>query len=313
MITPLIAIDLPVSYSESIAQLSRRVSDYLLRDGHGAWMLTHCGGIGPDRPSWTVDLSQLGTKDATNYLTSKVQADGSNARYAAGGDEIPHLLAAETERCITARGVFADRIESMTSPCPFHIENMLGDEKSQATLAMTGSFIIWIDSVVKWASQRPSADPEALWRTLVANYNPFASDPEKDSNDHPLPGFAAYFDDFMSWIENAITEAAIDVFNLTQTVVEQLDIPPKVLQYWVTTYGALVDQSVARTTSGTFALVPDTTVETDVIAVIQGVSVPLILRRGEVGYYVVGISYVHGLMNGEAFRNGLRIEDILLQ
>jgi hypothetical protein len=37
----------------------------------------------------------------------------------------------------------------------------------------------------------------------------------------------------------------------------------------------------------------------DVIALLQGASVPIILRRCESGYKVIGQSYVHGIMEGE--------------
>jgi len=38
----------------------------------------------------------------------------------------------------------------------------------------------------------------------------------------------------------------------------------------------------------------------DVVAVLNGLSIPLILRKVETGYEVVGDCYIHGLMDGEA-------------
>jgi hypothetical protein len=54
------------------------------------------------------------------------------------------------------------------------------------------------------------------------------------------------------------------------------------------------------TESGRYGLGPPDTQEGDVVAVVFGLSVPLVLRRAENGHYrVVGESYVHGIMKGE--------------
>ena len=45
MIGPEMADDLPVSYTESVDRLSQRVSEYLIKNGNGAWTLIHCRGV----------------------------------------------------------------------------------------------------------------------------------------------------------------------------------------------------------------------------------------------------------------------------
>jgi len=73
----------------------------------------------------------------------------------------------------------------------------------------------------------------------------------------------------------------------------------------------------ACTNSGYFGLVPFFAQPGDVWCIFPGMKVPLILRRREDGrYYLVGDSYIHGVMQGEVMEqlkeDKLKAEDILL-
>jgi hypothetical protein len=56
-----------------------------------------------------------------------------------------------------------------------------------------------------------------------------------------------------------------------------------------------------RTQKGYVALVPRLTKEGDWIAICQGGAMPLVIRRDGEHWVLVGESYVHGLMSGEAW------------
>jgi hypothetical protein len=58
---------------------------------------------------------------------------------------------------------------------------------------------------------------------------------------------------------------------------------------------------MARTRTGRLALVPAASRLEDAVALCKGGSVPLVLRRHAEGFQLIGESYVHGVMNGEAF------------
>jgi hypothetical protein len=58
---------------------------------------------------------------------------------------------------------------------------------------------------------------------------------------------------------------------------------------------------MARTLTERLALVPAGSCVGDMIALCKGGSVPLVLRRHPDGFQLIGESYVHGVMNGEAF------------
>src|SRR5271170_2309666 len=58
---------------------------------------------------------------------------------------------------------------------------------------------------------------------------------------------------------------------------------------------------MARTLTERLALVPESSCVGDTIALCKGGRVPLVLRRHPGGFQLIGESYVHGVMNGEAF------------
>ena len=77
-------------------------------------------------------------------------------------------------------------------------------------------------------------------------------------------------------------------------------------------FGTLIGRCIAHIQSGCLGLVPAESLETDRIAVFNGVPAPFILRKHGSGYQVVGTCYIHGLMDGEAYQRGLPEEDIIL-
>jgi hypothetical protein len=68
-----------------------------------------------------------------------------------------------------------------------------------------------------------------------------------------------------------------------------------------------------RTEEGRLGWGPDQTKEGDVVCVLNGVDVPLVLRRVcDRGFEVIGDAYVHGIMDGEAMSMGLNEKEMLL-
>jgi len=176
------------------------------------------------------------------------------------------------------------------------------------------SCIMWFYSVVVSTEKSSSHAPDALWRTLVADYNPHNDDTHRKPNGRVLPGFKAYFDDLLAYIKRVVNaDPPIDINALTTTGFEQYFVPPSAMKFWIAAIPSLTERRLARTESNGFALVPETSIMNDIIVVFRGVAVPFVLRKQEDGYQIVGISYVHGLMDGEALEQGLEEEDFLLR
>ena len=71
------------------------------------------------------------------------------------------------------------------------------------------------------------------------------------------------------------------------------------------------------TARGYVGIAPEGVETSNVVAVLQGCSMPMVLRRVEGVFYdvvwqVIGECYVHGIMNGEAMEWGLEVQDIVL-
>ena len=71
---------------------------------------------------------------------------------------------------------------------------------------------------------------------------------------------------------------------------------------------------LATTTRGHVGLVPRNAVKGDQVWVLRGASVPAVLRRclEEPQYFLIGECYIHNFMNGEAFSEGARVDEVRL-
>lgn len=314
------AEDLPVSYTESTAELGCRLSEYFLRSRNGVWMLVHCCGINLNQPSWTIDLKSLGARHKTDPLWFYTQPDGTNALYTAGGQSprAADIRLHSSPGCLTVLGVIADVVEHMPASValPFRSLFDLGGHQ-RMTPTLISKYIKWFTATVQWAQQFADADAQsgAFWRTLILNFNPHSDDPEREHSGHPRPGFRAYFDSLVAYARN-INDADLDFDNMTDVDFEnRYPVPAGAIKYWIAAIAPLSTRRIVRTRSGRFGLVPVACEANDVIVVFPGVPVPFVLRPDEdaEGHQVVGISYIHGLMNGEALQQDLPVRSILLR
>lgn len=70
---------------------------------------------------------------------------------------------------------------------------------------------------------------------------------------------------------------------------------------WLRCYTLMIDRRLTITERGYFGLVPTGAKQGDIVSVLFGCSVPVLLRLTENGdYFLVGETYVHGFMEGEA-------------
>jgi hypothetical protein len=86
-----------------------------------------------------------------------------------------------------------------------------------------------------------------------------------------------------------------------------LDTADKTYQSLETMYSIKTGRSYFLASTGIIGLAPNITEEGDLICILFGCSVPVILRKEENDYILIGESYVDGFMHGEAmkgFENG---------
>ena len=290
-------------------------------------MLTHGGGIRSDgiqsdRPSWTLDLMTVGAKERLDPMTSTMQASGQNVSYrGAGGSGSLSFSSDSSGRSLTVTGVVVGEFASMPDEfvVKLPVEALTGHQGGAA--APPGYNLKNLSTLLaaaSWAEAGAMAglhSDDAFWRTIVADQNAVTNDEHRDPDTgRTRPGFGQYFRELISLIDSIVTsDPALRLNELSNENRSELLIPVEASKYWGSLTGPYMGRRAARLQSGTLALVPQTSELTDVLAVFQGVPLPFVLRpNGEGTYQVVGICYIHGMMDGEAMQCSSQLRDIVL-
>ncbi|KAF4447893.1 hypothetical protein F53441_8643 [Fusarium austroafricanum] len=134
--------------------------------------------------------------------------------------------------------------------------------------------------------QPSSTVPEALWRTLSMNIW---------LTTHPAPEVCEeYFANYLARISGSASGVKRDLRCKHQPDPEEGDI------FAIALSDAGNDRALFSTERGYLGLGPARTEVGDVVVLIAGAHVPFVLRKGAGGWILVGETYVHGVMYGEA-------------
>ena len=276
-------------YKKSVAQVCKEaIEDSVLESGS---LNIICRPWAPDvsLPSWITKLSQYSFQKIEDiYVRSHAdalvglpdrcpyKASGSNSRASAVFSEV------KNEYILKAKGVPIEKLSAFIS------------------VAVNGIIpSSWFDSGSR-SSSITSPDftneyvKDMYWRTLVAN---------RDGQGNLPP----------SWMRRACEElyngrSSLDTVSL-------LTIPPKekaeseasaLTKVFLRRVQAVTwNRKMVKLRDGSLGLVPDETMEGDVIAVLYGCDVPVVLRTSDsYTWKFVGEAYVHGIMDGEALQRG---------
>ncbi|KAF5703502.1 heterokaryon incompatibility protein het-6 [Fusarium globosum] len=139
---------------------------------------------------------------------------------------------------------------------------------------------------IPYPPQLSTTVPEALWRTLLTNIW---------LTTHPAPdACSAHFANYLARISDSASDAKHDLRFKQKPDPEEGDI------FAITVDDAGTDRVLFITEKGYLGLGPARTEVGDVVSLIAGVHVPFVLRKGAQGWILVGETYVHGVMYGEA-------------
>jgi hypothetical protein len=309
--------DLPVSYKESVEDLGIRASLYFIDKGYGVWTLVFCGGLGSNRSSWSLNLRTLGIKEFADPLTVTTQSDGTNEAYSAGGHPAPSIKRSPNGRNLEVTGAMVDGFESMPGEFVLKLptDALLGlGGTAKGTAQYTIGNLKTLQAAAVWAREFSPADDDEFWRTLIANHNAHEDDPHREENGRALPGFGTYFHELMAWVDDLLAmDPPFDVEDVSPENMARLNVPYRPNKYWGAITPAYLERRIVRCTSGKLALVPEGSQMSDAVAVFRGVPVPFVLRETDEGVYsIVGICYVHGLMEGQAMDGDTQLQDIVL-
>jgi Heterokaryon incompatibility protein (HET) len=174
----------------------------------------------------------------------------------------------------------ADQVSSFKAPrmeakgLIIGIIQVLGERGMEGTIP-SGWF-----GMANWHHRR-SPVPDAFFRTLVADRSPDGCNPPswyKRALEHALESSGSGDVRLQRMIKQMRSTVTTELLNRIQSVI------------W--------NRRFTITDRGAFGLVPANAYVGDVIMVLYGASVPVVLRKLESSYWLVGESYIHGAMDG---------------
>jgi hypothetical protein len=280
-------------YNHSVEFVYLQVTAYTMTQNESLRLLSDAGIAWEDRmqslPTWVPNYH------VSMRPSSRLGYPAENG-YKAGGDRKVNFHWDSSSDDLIIRGVLIDTASKMTSLYPHHLK--------RPKLFMRDFF--WEILELLDESQLDVEDPavrECLWRTLLA-------DRDDDSEKLP-PKYGKLFDSFALYhtqLERFAGGFSWDELNPTADPAraEEITTVLEMFQYKEGTNESLVGRRFCITQSGHMGLVPGKTEVGDSVCVFTGNEVPFILRKApsvrkrRQGFLLVGESYIHGLMDGEA-------------
>lgn len=284
------------NYNKPIEWVVRRYAWVLIRKGQSMDIL-YRAFFKPEvpclsrLPSWVGDWIGSIMPSQQSWLG----VDGSEI-YSAGGTSIPKVRMGSREDVLVVSGSLVGVISRVGKGAVIREDlGLLFPLAVNLTLDEA-------DLIFNSVSPYPTGESifDVKWQTLIANKT--AEENTKAPEQYGMQ--------YLIW------RKLIKGMVLAPTPQQKMDMsPPEVLGYF---HSLVVVQNykVGRTSGGYVGLVPLAAEVGDVIAVFEGGRVPFVLRGSVESpgmYRLVGGCYVHGMMNGEAFRLPYaNIEDIHL-
>lgn len=152
-----------VDYSDTVENLARRTTLYLLRAGVGPQHLYKCVRCQTSGPSWAINLSQSSDDRLDNLMT----IDQSCEYFNACGSSTFRLQPGKDDSRLLADAVILDRVTDMSSRITTLVQ-ALGPSGTELTDWLLSLFS-WIEALKSNASIDGGFDALDMWRTLTAD------------------------------------------------------------------------------------------------------------------------------------------------
>jgi hypothetical protein len=293
-----------VSYKKSVEEAYTNFSVQWMLTAGTLDILTYCEFEDGQSPTWVPDWRNM------NFIPLLYIGDHENM-YCAGGHYTNNIAISPDLKLVEVQGVLLDQIDGLSATLDEPATSM---KQPLATANGYGD----TDTL-----------RDALWRTFVGNRTFDFEVPKAETGygdefrallDIPLPEAgghlpAPYDEGFYTFVETnssfRIAGRPLEKYFANNGRREPIANDPASVRMMK----AALQDSVGRTTwtlsrrrlittkIGLVGLVPQAAQRGDLISVLQGCREPLVLRPkingGEVNYQVIGVCYVHGLMEGE--------------
>ncbi len=237
-------------------------------------------------PSWVANFSKL---ESCYPLLGE-----DAAIFKAGGSSDPKPRLSEEENMLHLAGKIIDTVKAIgdvgmaESLPPDDLPNL---EKAQL---MNQSMGLWVKQCQEIAFDKASTIPEdryeEFWRTMVCDMT--------GQGARAPPELGRAFRGFMKVVETGFEKDTHDIESLYELLEDSQQIQPAITNHFAT-------RRFCVTENDRMGQMPKAAEVGDRICVFQGASVPYVIRSATDGdHALIGDCYLHGVMDGEAFREG---------
>ncbi|OAF99362.1 HET-domain-containing protein [Paraphaeosphaeria sporulosa] len=271
----------------------------------------------PVSPSWVPDWTLPRATESLGYLTrswSLYSACGPMFDSATGKAYDTEYALEDSNTVLVIPGIVVDTIAAVGEPLDEEPFMFISDDNIRANPTWL-SYLMMAKAVTSYSTGETVWD--AFWKTLAAG---------KDGSSHGTT--PQEYSEVLSLIVDKCMDEEQHIPGQPYTARRQKGFftlksltsrkPKQTLDDMRKAFrSAMHCRAFAITRKGHFCLVPRRTKVNDAIVVLQGGHVPFVVRGQKMvvtkGFELIGETYVHGIMKGEAFdRNSPRLEKIRL-
>jgi hypothetical protein len=322
-------------YSLHVTDVYKRVAAELLK-GPYSLDITQVprplsSSISPSLPSWCPDWSS-GYTFSESFLPSREDSSASTKyRFNASSGTRPSIMIDESLSLLTLDRMYYDEIAALAEP--LREGRLTRPERHDSSLGPRTPLSLYELFLHLWPPIGQNARAQAEMQMVLAGWEEMANLKSRSAYptgeghadvfrrtltaDYALNGQEIQKREFQEWLRRAKLashmakiKSAIIFFTTILAIyaVHKLTRRQLSSNFSINTIPA-AGRRLARTRKGYLGLVPDNTEPKDEIWLVKGAHTPLVLRRSVIerpdieGTYhiLVGASYVHGIMYGDAF------------
>jgi hypothetical protein len=308
-------------YREPIDSILRRITLKRLANGSEGILDIICLDVPEvprkiEFPSWVVNWVAFWESASVSRCSCRSRllnsTDVGTSTYKACGNSDPFVRFSSDELILICRGYLFDTIQRVCKKHPkVHI---LGDDRCEITPAQSYDKSIHVNVYGSKADLH-----EAIWRSIVQDRMRYRSKKAPTSfgqqfrtlfPDDPselqliwTDSMAQYLctsGDFEIYGKNVKTWSRMGYDTTRQKAPGSgKPLDPATKEFWDAVNLGIHSRRMMETSKGYVGMTHAQSQAGDVITLLQGASVPIILRPCDGGYKVIGESYVHGIMDGE--------------
>lgn len=314
---------LPISYSESVESLCQRVTELLFKKDLARFAIYRSAGIGKDMPSWAFDLKRSSIDGMSYMFTTQQDCPFYNA---CGASELSARLDMKGSKLVVT-GSLLDAISYLSMPV---LNNKPDDSKDEwwywlqnamNSLAMDGFVPKSLTGHVSTRKRlRSFFSPKtksrqlsgkdfrvAIQRTIVADVvmgsrSWFGGGQQRMCD---VPDFERQLEAVDQFLElereiQSLPPGQVPNQRMKGRWTELIDPARRYRDSVTLRHGTNARRLAFTESKGLMCLVPGNSQHGDFVGIFEGCPIPFVLRPNNSNFQIVGVCYVHDMMDGQA-------------